>query len=57
MKYMMLVHHDQATFVMITKDKQQQMLAQSFALTQQLHHYLLGRRSGGQLSQQKGSRP
>ena len=33
MKYMMLVHHDEEAFVMITKDKQQQMLAQSVALT------------------------
>jgi hypothetical protein len=39
MKYMMLVHHDEESFVKITKDKQQQMLGESVALTQQLHHY------------------
>jgi hypothetical protein len=37
MKFMLLVHHDEAAFERIGKDKQQQMLAESVALTQQLH--------------------
>jgi hypothetical protein len=37
MKYMLLVHHDEAAFDRITKEKQQQMLAESVQLTHQLH--------------------
>jgi hypothetical protein len=34
---MLLVHHDEAAFELIAKDKQEQMLAESVALTHQLH--------------------
>ena len=37
MKYMLLVHHDEAVFDSIGKEKQQQMLAESVQLTHQLH--------------------
>jgi hypothetical protein len=37
MKFMLLVHHDEAAFELIGKDKQEQMLAESVALTHQLH--------------------
>jgi len=37
MKFMLLVHHDEVVFDQISKDKQQQMLADSIALTHQLH--------------------
>ena len=37
MKYMLLVHHDEAAFDKIAKEKQQQMLADSVQLTHQLH--------------------
>ena len=37
MKYMLLVHHDEAAFEKIAKEKQQQMLADSVQLTHQLH--------------------
>ena len=37
MKYMLLVHHDEAAFDRIGKEKQQQMLADSVQLTHQLH--------------------
>jgi hypothetical protein len=37
MKYMLLVHHDEAAFDQIGKEKQQQMLAESVQLTHQLH--------------------
>ena len=37
MKYMLLVHHDEAAFDKISKEKQQQMLADSVQLTHQLH--------------------
>ena len=37
MKYMLLVHHDEAVFEGIGKEKQQQMLAESVRLTHQLH--------------------
>lgn len=37
MKYMLLVHHDEAAFDKIGKEKQQQMLAESVQLTHQLH--------------------
>lgn len=37
MKFMLLVHHDEAAFELIGKDKQVQMLAESVALTHQLH--------------------
>jgi len=37
MKFMLLVHHDEAAFEQIGKDQQQQMLADSVALTHQLH--------------------
>ena len=37
MKYMLLVHHDEAAFDKIAKEKQQQMLAESVQLTHQLH--------------------
>ena len=37
MKYMLLVHHDEEAFRKISKEKQQQMLAESIQLTHQLH--------------------
>lgn len=37
MKYMLLVHHDEAAFEKLAKEKQQQMLAESVQLTHQLH--------------------
>jgi hypothetical protein len=37
MKYMLLVHHDEAAFDRIGKETQQQMLAESVQLTHQLH--------------------
>lgn len=37
MKYMLLVHHDEAAFDKIANEKQQQMLAESVQLTHQLH--------------------
>ena len=37
MKYMLLVHHDEAAFDRIGKEKQQQMLAESVQLTHRLH--------------------
>ena len=37
MKFLLLVHHDEAAFDKITKEKQQQMLDESIALTHQLH--------------------
>lgn len=37
MKFILLVHHDEAAFEQIAKDKQQRMLAESVALTHQLH--------------------
>ncbi|HUR72379.1 MAG TPA: YciI family protein [Candidatus Limnocylindrales bacterium] len=37
MKFMLLVHHDEAAFELIGQEKQQQMLAGSVALTHQLH--------------------
>jgi hypothetical protein len=37
MKYMLLVHHDEAAFDKIAKEKQQQMLEESVQLTHQLH--------------------
>jgi hypothetical protein len=37
MKFMLLVHHDEAAFDKIAKEKQQQMLAESVQLTHQLH--------------------
>jgi len=37
MKYLLLVHHDEAAFDQISKEKQQQMLAESVELTHQLH--------------------
>jgi len=37
MKFMLLVHHDEAAFDQIGKEKQQQMLDESVALTHQLH--------------------
>ncbi len=37
MKYMLLVHHDEETFSKISKEKRQQMLAESVELTHQLH--------------------
>jgi hypothetical protein len=37
MKYMLLVHHDEAAFDKFAKEKQQQMLAESVQLTHQLH--------------------
>jgi hypothetical protein len=37
MKFMLLVHHDEVAFDKITKEKQQQMLHESVALTHQLH--------------------
>ena len=37
MKYLLLVHHDEAAFEKLGKEQQQQMLAESIALTHQLH--------------------
>ena len=37
MKYMLLVHHDEEAFSKISKEKRQQMLAESVELTHQLH--------------------
>ena len=37
MKFMLLVHHDEAAFELIGQEKQQQMLAESVALTHELH--------------------
>lgn len=37
MKFMLLVHHDEVAFDQIGNAKQQQMLAESIALTHQLH--------------------
>jgi hypothetical protein len=37
MKFMLLVHHDEAAFELIAKNKQERMLAESVALTHQLH--------------------
>ena len=37
MKFILLVHHDEAAFDKIGQEKQQQMLAESVALTHQLH--------------------
>jgi hypothetical protein len=37
MKYMLLVHHDEAAFGRIGKETQRQMLAESVQLTHQLH--------------------
>ena len=37
MKYLLLVHHDEAAFDKFAKEKQQQMLAESVRLTHQLH--------------------
>ena len=37
MKFMLLVHHDESAFEQIGREKQQQMLAESIALTHQLH--------------------
>ena len=37
MKYMLLVHHDEAAFDKLAKEKQEQMLGESVALTHQLH--------------------
>lgn len=37
MKFMLLVHHDEAAFERIAKEEQQAMLAESIALTHQLH--------------------
>ena len=37
MKYLLLVHHDEAAFDQIGKEKQQKMLAESVELTHQLH--------------------
>jgi len=37
MKYMLLVHHDEAAFAKIGEEKQRQMLAESVQLTHQLH--------------------
>ncbi len=37
MKFMLIVHHDETEFERISKDDQQQMLAESIALTHQLH--------------------
>jgi hypothetical protein len=37
MKYMLLVHHDEVAFDQIGNAQQQQMLAESVALTHQLH--------------------
>ena len=37
MKYLLLVHHDEAAFEKLAKEKQQQMLAESVRLTHELH--------------------
>ncbi len=37
MKYLLLVHHDEEAFSKISKEKRQQMLAESVELTHQLH--------------------
>lgn len=37
MKFMLIVHHDEAAFEKIDKEKRQQMLAESIDLTHQLH--------------------
>ena len=37
MKYLLLVHHDEAAFEKLAKEKQQQMLADSVQFTHQLH--------------------
>jgi hypothetical protein len=37
MKFMLLVHHDEAAFKLLGKQKQEQMLAESVALTHELH--------------------
>ena len=37
MKYMLLVHHDEAVFDNMSKEMQQQLLAESIDLTHQLH--------------------
>ena len=37
MKYMLLVHHDEAAFAKLSETKQQQMLEESVELTHQLH--------------------
>ena len=37
MKFMLLVHHDEGAFDELPIEKQQQMLAESIALTHQLH--------------------
>ena len=37
MKYLLLVHHDEEAFRKISKEEQQQMLAESVQLTHQLH--------------------
>ncbi|NOT95622.1 MAG: YciI family protein [Nitrospira sp.] len=37
MKFMLIVHHDEAAFEKIEKEKRQQLLAESIELTHQLH--------------------
>jgi len=37
MKYMLLIHHDEAVFDNMSKEMQQQLLAESIDLTHQLH--------------------
>ena len=37
MKYLLLIHHDEAAFDKFAKERQQQMLAESVRLTHQLH--------------------
>jgi len=37
MKFMLIVHHDEAAFQKIAKEQRQQMLAESIELTHQLH--------------------
>lgn len=37
MKFMLIVHHDEAAFEKIEKEKRQQMLTESIELTHQLH--------------------
>ncbi|MEI8014934.1 MAG: YciI family protein [Nitrospira sp.] len=37
MKFMLIVHHDEETFSKIEKERRQQLLAESIALTHQLH--------------------
>lgn len=37
MKFMLIVHHDEAAFKKITPEKRQQMLTESVELTHQLH--------------------